>query len=158
MTPLAKARILGYCQQCRSKPAVLGKSRCDGCAKKARLRYAAWSKNPAWRKKNAKRAAAWEKANPERKNANVTRHRNKLKKAVMDHYGHSCKCCGETEKKFLTIDHVNGGGTKHRAKIGRGSCDFHRWLVKNNFPSEYQVLCFNCNCAKGIYGICPHKE
>jgi len=27
-------------------------------------------------------------------------------------YGNQCACCGETEKKFLTLDHINNDGTK----------------------------------------------
>lgn len=34
---------------------------------------------------------------------------------------------------------------------------FYRWIKKNGFPDSVQVLCWNCNCAKGIYGYCPHS-
>ena len=27
---------------------------------------------------------------------------------------------------------------------------------KNNYPEGFQVLCSNCNFAKGKYGSCPH--
>lgn len=26
-----------------------------------------------------------------------------------------------------------------------------------NYPDKYTVLCFNCNCAKGAFGFCPHE-
>lgn len=81
-----------------------------------------------------------------------------IKKQVFDHYGWSCKCCGEDTKEFLTIDHINGGGTKHRKEIKGWATHFYRWLVKNNFPKGYQVLCMNCNFAKGHFGICPHMR
>lgn len=68
----------------------------------------------------------------------------------------SCACCGELEIKFLSIDHINGGGNKHRKKIGGGS-GFYLWLKNHKFPKGYQVLCLNCNFAKGLYGVCPHK-
>ena len=29
------------------------------------------------------------------------------------------------------------------------------WLIKNDFPPGYQVLCFNCNYAKTAFGKCP---
>jgi hypothetical protein len=30
-------------------------------------------------------------------------------------------------------------------------------LIKENFPKEYQILCFNCNLALGFFGYCPHR-
>lgn len=56
---------------------------------------------------------------------------------------------------FLCIDHIDGGGNKHRAEI-KG--DFYRWLIDNNFPPGFQTLCHNCNMAKGLYGRCPHER
>ena len=67
-----------------------------------------------------------------------------------------CTCCGETQIKFLEIDHINGGGNEHR-KTMEGT-NIYLWLKKNNYPEGFQVLCSNCNMAKGRYGICPHKE
>ena len=64
-----------------------------------------------------------------------------------------CKCCGETENKFLALDHINGGGREHR----KGKFHFYRWLALNGFPKGLQVLCHNCNMAKGFYGRCPHE-
>jgi hypothetical protein len=80
---------------------------------------------------------------------------------VLEHYGVKCNCpggCDVTEPKFLTIDHIHGGGVKHRKSIGRQGGDFYAWLVKNKYPDGFQVLCFNCNCAKGFFGKCPHEE
>ena len=77
---------------------------------------------------------------------------------VLEYYGGyppRCACCGVTEVVFLCVDHINGGGNKHREEIGRG-CSIHRWLRKNGFPLGYQVLCHNCNIAKTRLGYCPH--
>ena len=65
-----------------------------------------------------------------------------------------CSCCGELIYEFLTIDHVHNDGKDHRKKIGHNLYD---WLIKNNFPDGFQVLCMNCNWAKGKYGLCPHQ-
>jgi hypothetical protein len=96
-----------------------------------------------------------------KKNPTYARDWNRRKKIeVIIHYGGDppkCACCGETIFEFLTIDHINGGGLKHRQLIKR--YNIYNWLVKNNFPEGYQVLCFNCNCGKEINkGICPHKR
>lgn len=88
-------------------------------------------------------------------------YRLKLKIEVFTHYSNGtpkCTCCGETEIKFLSIDHINGGGGKHIRKIKRFGSSFYQWLKQYNYPSGYQVLCMNCNFAKGHFGECPHKQ
>jgi hypothetical protein len=37
---------------------------------------------------------------------------------------------------------------------------FGEGFEKQGFPNKdrYQVLCYNCNCAKDKNGICPHKN
>jgi hypothetical protein len=81
------------------------------------------------------------------------------KQAVMDHYGNKCACCGEGNIKFLTVDHIDGGGNLHRKTISSGAGAMCRYLVKNNFPDGFQMLCWNCNCGKAMNGgVCPHLE
>ena len=83
-------------------------------------------------------------------------YREQKKAEVFEHYGKNCACCGESAIPFLTIDHVNDDGNKHRAEL-RGK-QIYTWLVKNNFPGGFQVLCYNCNCGRYRNGgICPHK-
>ena len=82
-----------------------------------------------------------------------------LKKQVIDRYGKICKCCGEKNIGFLSIDHIHGGGGKHRRELGLIGYQFYRWLVYNKYPSGYQVLCLNCNMGRAFNnGICPHKK
>ena len=71
-------------------------------------------------------------------------------------YGGKCACCGESELQFLCIDHINGGGNKHRATIKGGSLNFYRWLKRNGYPYGFRVLCWNCNASYGLFGNCPH--
>ena len=68
----------------------------------------------------------------------------------------SCRCCGEKTYEFLSIDHINGRGSITREEIGK-SGGLYRWIKKNKYPKGFQILCNNCNMAKGFYGICPHK-
>ncbi len=84
----------------------------------------------------------------------------KRRMLVLQFYGSNppqCKCCGEQTIQFLSIDHINGGGNKHRKEIGGSGYALYSWIIKNNFPDGFQILCHNCNQAKGYYGICPHN-
>ena len=83
----------------------------------------------------------------------------KRKEEVIDHYGGSCECCGEHRREFLTIDHVNGGGTKHRKTLGvEGGSSIYRFLQVRDYPDGYRVLCMNCNFSMGLFGYCPHQQ
>ncbi len=66
-----------------------------------------------------------------------------------------CSCCGEDEVRFLTLDHLENGGRAHRRL--RGTQGVYLDLVRTGFPPGFQVLCFNCNLARGFYGACPHE-
>lgn len=82
-----------------------------------------------------------------------------LRQEVITAYGGACACCGTMIQEFLAIDHKNGGGRKHRKEIGRGKSGghFYWWLKRNNWPrNDFQILCHDCNSAKGLYGECPH--
>lgn len=82
---------------------------------------------------------------------------SEIKKQVIDYYGGKCKCCNENNIGFLTIDHINNDGGKHREMIGNGTA-FYYWIIKNNYPKDLQILCFNCNCGRNVNGgICPHN-
>ena len=79
------------------------------------------------------------------------------RKTVLSHYGGKCVCCGETEPLFLTIDHINNDGAKHRKKTK--GIQFYPWIIRNGFPEDLQILCWNCNMGKYHNGgICPHVE
>jgi 5-methylcytosine-specific restriction endonuclease McrA len=98
------------------------------------------------------------KSGRNKQNKSVSKQRDRyrvVKAEVMNHYGGKCSCCGETNINKLTMDHVNGGGIRHYKEIGVSQ--LYRWIRKNNFPPNFQVLCMNCNSAKYNYGVCPHN-
>jgi hypothetical protein len=89
----------------------------------------------------------------------------RLKIQVFTHYSvvgkPECGCCGIVKVEFLTIDHIDGGGTKHRQSLGARASGsyFYRWLRDHGYPTGYRVLCFNCNCGINANdGVCPHKQ
>jgi 5-methylcytosine-specific restriction endonuclease McrA len=95
--------------------------------------------------------------NKEKVNKRSKEYAQNIRSIVLEHYGNKCACCGETRKEFLSIDHINNDGNKQRIIAGGGGFTFQCWIVKNNFPDDLQILCHNCNLAKGFYGYCPHS-
>ena len=97
--------------------------------------------------------------NRERIQAKNKRFNRKQTEAAIRHYTNgkmSCACCSITGLPFLTFDHIHGDGAAHRKRKHYGRIG--AWLVRNGFPSGFQVLCFNCNCAKRDNDVCPHQE
>lgn len=78
------------------------------------------------------------------------------RKRVIDFYGGKCRCCGESNYMFLAIDHVNNDGAQERRGRFHGGTSIIYKIIREGFPAKYQVLCHNCNSAKGYYGHCPH--
>lgn len=81
------------------------------------------------------------------------------KEKVLMHYTNGimrCQChkCDVTNPHFLTIDHVNGDGAAHKKQIKNRR--LYQWLIANNFPDGFTVLCYNCNCSKGANNVCGH--
>lgn len=120
-----------------------------------------------WRRKNNDHYRKY-KRDYYRKNKTKMHEQNrkssqKRKLEIFTHYGGNpprCNCCDETIYEFLTIDHINGGGIKHRKSIGGiGGTRFYQWLKNNNFPKGFQVLCANCNQGSALNGgVCPHEN
>ncbi len=117
-----------------------------------------YNKNPD---KSSKRYQRWSKhyAKYREKYLATTRAYNaRVKKQVYDHYGGRCVCCGESRYEFLALDHIDGGGDSERKKLGLYGTPYFAWVIKNNYPDHLQLLCHNCNMAKGLYGYCPHTK
>jgi len=108
--------------------------------------------------KQAARHKAYYEKNREATSAYQKAYHAKQKIEVITAYGGRCVCCGESRIEFLTLDHLNGGGRKHRRNPG--ATHFYSYLKRNGFPRDLglQVMCMNCNWAKYAYGRCPHED
>lgn len=150
--PWVEAKIppLGekYCSACqtfrptsefsRKQQSLVGQAQCKSC--KRRKRKAFYAENPGkhMAHKAYQRAAGL-----------------RFKALAISGYGGVCACCGEDVFDLLSIDHIEGGGRAHKKELNRST--IFRWLVKNNYPSGFRVLCFDCNCAN-YNGSCGHKS
>ena len=68
-----------------------------------------------------------------------------------------CACCGYDDIRFLSLDHIDGRtnvSTKEK-KLVSGA--LWKFVIKQKFPKGYQILCHNCNIAKGRGKFCPHQ-
>lgn len=98
-------------------------------------------------------------------NATQTIRVRQLRIEILDAYGApTCNCCKETfDYEFLHIDHVNGGGNEHKRGLTKRNTTnvgdtLLYWLRNNGYPAGFQVLCANCNMAKGAGICCPHQS
>ena len=116
-------------------------------------------------KANTLKVRAWRAANPAKRKALQNKYqtdpelRDKMwrygrelaarrrEKQLAD-LGGKCACCGESEKAFLQIDHINDDGALDRRNGHRRSF---------TYASPVQILCANCNYAKHRGG-CPHSK
>lgn len=105
------------------------------------------------------RQQRWQIKNKEYRKSYLKQFYKKLKIEVFSIYSKGtpkCACCGESHIDFLSMDHM-----KPRKEFGHknswGGPRLYSWLKRNNYPVDFQVLCMNCNWAKGKFGKCPHK-
>lgn len=99
-----------------------------------------------WCAEHKKRKSAWGK--------NRLR---QLRVEIIAHYGGACACCGENQYEFLAVDHINNDGAAQRKQAVTQGTTF-LYHVRKTWPDDLQILCHNCNMAKGFYGICPHRK
>lgn len=123
----------GFCSWCGKRPSIHEKGLCGPCRARAR-RYSTAEEGSQ-------------------------RTLQRLRDDVFNAYGgYICRCCGETTRQFLTLDHMNNDGAAHRKEVGAGTATL-RWVRAHNFPDGYQILCYNCNCGRARNkGTCPHKN
>ena len=141
-----KLKESGLCNDCASPIESVGHSMCQQCRDRRKDHYREDIVN---RRLDGKRK------------------KERVKLAALNAYGGcKCACCGETHIEFLAIDHINNDGAEHRRSIVKGlgwkgsstGIHMHQWLKNNGYPPGFQVLCHNCNFAKGHFDCCPHKR
>ena len=157
----SKAKLRAYrlanrlCVRCGKRIPVSNSKNCSACNEKWRKHY--WLK---YGENYRERRKKWWKLKYAEKSKEQSRaSRLRIKLEVFEAYGGcQCACCGEEHLRFLSIDHINGGGFQHRQEINQHGCSFYRWLRKKKFPPGYRVLCMNCQVSYSRDGYCPHQS
>ena len=67
-----------------------------------------------WRNKNKEKIKLYRAGRKKIYAAALKQKNIKTKLQIYSFYGNKCNCCGETEIKFLSLDHINNDGAKHR--------------------------------------------
>ena len=135
-----------------SPKGLLGRdSRCKEC------RRAAYADDPDARQRNNAASRRYRERNRDMIREKLRRKHREKRVRLLQRYGGSCVCCGETKFEFLAIDHEHGGGARERSQMKPH--DYYRRLLKALKPLPgYRVLCHNCNASLGFYGYCPHAR
>ena len=174
----AKPKLYGECKQCIcAKHTAKLRQTCTVCGKEKPLRefykrtakrgeahlYQRQCKRCVGKKHHVLYVAKLDHHRAQNKEYGAQR-RALIKDAVFKHYGgYQCACCGETEKTFLTLDHIHDDGADFRRKLvgsqaRGGGYVTYRYLYKHGFPGGFQILCANCQHGKRMNkGICPHQ-
>ena len=162
MTWWQKRKASGLCGRCGAKPPCSDAALCSKCRADHRIHSAA-------RRRKVKevglcsrcRTCLPRKGRVECDNCSLQSlqegktKRQKQRTEILNYYGNKCVCCGEAERLFLELDHVNNDGAEHRRGVGT---NLMGWIIRNNFPNTIQLLCKNCNWGKHVNGgKCPHK-
>lgn len=134
--------------------------------------YAKYRESRAERRRELNRN--WILNNPERYKSSKWKYRDRIKREILTHYSTKdypvCKRCGFLDVDCLVLDHINDDGARHRKEIGVNGRDaaiakggtrmyeaIHR-LGEDNYPTDLQVLCANCNTKKQITKVQSHRK
>jgi hypothetical protein len=166
--PEVKAKKLEYSQ----RPEVKAKKLEYSQRPEARAKKLEYSQRPEVKARATKRSTT-----PEFRAKGRTLHNNERLKIFQEYSKRlsnsdipCCNCCGlNSHVDFLALDHVFGrvemDSIPELVAIGYSSklesSKLRDWIMQNNFPDGFQILCHNCNFAKGFprnNGKCVHKK
>lgn len=156
-------KMSGLCVRCGKVPPKLGVLSCQSCVERAAKVSQKRIRNYAAK---GLCKTCGEECAPNRRSCqgcldkagkNSLAHRRDRRRQVLEAYGPPyCRCCGEDNQSSLEVDHINNDGAAHRQKVSAPY--FYRWLIENNFPAGFQLLCRTCNMSKHRNGgVCEHQ-
>lgn len=109
-----------------------------------------YSKEYYWKHREQQIAAVERSSKTERgrkrKRDNQNRYNRELRAALLDMIGTRCVRCGFDDPRALQIDHVNGGGRRHRSQF-KSTKKYYKAIMESG-GTGYQTLCANCNQIK----------
>lgn len=94
------------------------------------------------------------KAAATKKSKMATERRRRRRLGFLVSLGGQCVECGFSDPRALEVDHINGGGTQARSKVGDVD-SYHHLLTADAAAGRLQLLCANCHRIKDherLYG------
>ena len=132
-----------------------GTNKGDFCSKSCGARWRGALRRISIEEKKRRKAVYDKKRYPHIRQGYLQRLKDKAQKlrtVVLLKYSNGtmrCACCNIDYVPFLSLDHINSDGNKHRRELRQQGVStglyFYKWIIDNNFPSIFRVLCFNCN-------------
>lgn len=107
--------------------------------------------------KGAEASRKWRANNPGVHTAQRKASDKRILDAAYMAYGDKCACCGEMNRIFLQLHHLDKGGKEHRNVRGEGGVHMARKLKAEGYPPIMAILCANCHQAVSRLGHCPHN-
>ena len=116
------------------------------CRNKKRDDLNKYYKKYPWKHKQAHSPEAKAK-----RSARMSRRNAVIRLECIEYYGGKCIACGDMNTNHLTFDHINNDGKEQRKTIPTSR--FPRYLKRMGYPDYIQLLCWNHNLEKSIYGV-----
>lgn len=107
---------------------------------------------PQHRQRVLERSKSQYHENPEYEHARKREYYRKNVVSVFNALGNKCARCNEKDKRVLHIDHIQGGGYKHRKELNNSTYKFYKDILESLEKKEnkFQLLCANCNWLEAI--------
>ena len=150
---------MNLCNRCKKEEAKLNRTCCEGCLEKARIRA---ENNRIEHERNGlcldcrkPKLAGHVLCELHLSKRRMVSKENvfKLKDIILNHYGNR-KCswpdCEVSDPDMLTLDHIEDNGAIERKEKRRLGVVLFGWLIKQNFPKGYQILCGNHQLKKEL--------
>jgi hypothetical protein len=147
---------MGRCSVCHveliaenCRPSILrkGSGYCNNCINEWQKRW--YHAHPEAGREKRRRYWTLERRLTRRREAQA------YKSLAIFHYSNGAMACADpylehpipsSNMLALTIDHIEGGGVRHRKTTRYWS--FYKWLARQGYPQGFQVLCMNCQMVK----------
>lgn len=145
----------GMCSNCGIRPP--GETqKCEECREKFKISSRVSGKKNQKTRQEKARLKLLDPIEREKINACAKQRRKKLRSEILDLLGGKCVCCGETNKIYLQVDHLNKDGKQHRALCNNDTYTLFKDIKKNPSRFELRVLCASCHFAFTQGEQCQH--
>ena len=154
----------GMCRDCGKHPFVSGKVVCKKCSHKREAQGNSYKQNKAEKGLCVRCGVSNNRSKTlcdvcmEKQIESARLRRKETKEFIYKHFGSKCSCCGETDIRAMSLDHINNDGYLDKVSETGKKQITPAWyarlrtLIEANepLPRDLQMLCFNCHAKKDL--------